>query len=397
MAILGRSVALRTPMKNFKLTPFWAVCLGAFLGLGLVAVIAASGLNKYTGQFWGDGSNLSNVPTSGTGTVVTNGVFQWQLDATFENTLKKEGVHGVLFEYDHIDGSGATALWRTTDSALHFPNPPVFDGFSSVLFSAGPSGGMSSVANGTGYLHDDGTGTFVWQTIALTDIQQGGATNGQLLAWNGVNWAPTTDPGSNTTINTFNITYKVAHGGTLILTNDLQLLTTNAQANTILQTDGSTNVESLANGTGYLHDNGSGTFVYQLVPLSDLTAGGTYPSANGQNITNILLTDIVDPTNGVSSASAVDFNVPDATTNVSGAFGFTSLLNFNSTNYNYAIRHVPNTSGSSQTMTVASSWKTDGLRTSSTTYTITNNTVWTFFFECQIGQFTNVHAIVSFP
>lgn len=102
------------------------------------------------------------------------------------------------------------------------------------------------------------------------------------------------------------------------------------------------------------------------------------------------------PTNGVHTASSVDFHFSEMTTNVSGAVSFTSLLNFSTTNYNTAVRHIVNTSGSDRTITVATGWRTDGGRTTATTYTATNNTVLSLLFECQIGQFTNVSSRYNF-
>ncbi len=101
------------------------------------------------------------------------------------------------------------------------------------------------------------------------------------------------------------------------------------------------------------------------------------------------------PTNGVTSASSVDFNVPEATTNISGAVSFTALLNFNSATYNWAIRHIVNNSGSDRTITVGA-WATDGGRTSATTYTSTNATCLDLLFEMQLGQFTNVASKVHY-
>lgn len=131
-------------------------------------------------------------------------------------------------------------------------------------------------------------------------------------------------------------------------------------------------------------------------PYQTGTQGTTIVNNNGVNLTNIQYTALISPTNGVSSATAVDFAVPEATTNITANCAFTSLANFNATNYNKAIRHVVNRSGGNLTLTIAAGWGSDNNRTTTTTYTVTNNTVLNLFWDCQINQFTNAVSYFAF-
>jgi hypothetical protein len=173
--------------------------LGLLIGAGCVALIGAASLNKYVGQFYGDGSNLSNITASATvsSATMTNPVLKFQLDATFEDTIKKEGSHGMLLQYDHIDGSGATILFRTTDSSVHFPSSTfIFDGVSgptalgldstghpvgiegatnsswtaNTVLKASTDKGAVSIANSAGLLSNDGSGPAYTLTPGVNDL-----------------------------------------------------------------------------------------------------------------------------------------------------------------------------------------------------------------------------------
>ena len=132
------------------------------------------------------------------------------------------------------------------------------------------------------------------------------------------------------------------------------------------------------------------------IPFGQLLTNLTASFTNGQAFTNILLSSFVSPTNGVSSATAIDFSVPEATTNITANLAFTSIINWNPTNYNYAIRHIINNSGGNLTLTTGTGWRTDpNLRTSATSYTITNNTVVDLLVGAQINFFTNANVMIA--
>lgn len=117
---------------------------------------------------------------------------------------------------------------------------------------------------------------------------------------------------------------------------------------------------------------------------------------NAWPLTNLPMASIVSPTNGVSSATAIDFSVPEATTNITANLAFTSIINWNPTNYNYAIRHIINRSGGNLTLTTGNGWGTDPiLRTSTTSYTITNNTVVDLLVGAQILFWTNANVLIA--
>lgn len=133
-----------------KISPLKAICFGALLGLGCVMLIGA-GLTKFVGQFYGNGAGLTNVPASSTvsGVVITNGVFQWQLDATFEDAMYKFNAHGIELDYRRIDLGAATALFRTVDNVLHFPNGFMLDTFSDASLGVDASGNLIAVSPST--------------------------------------------------------------------------------------------------------------------------------------------------------------------------------------------------------------------------------------------------------
>jgi hypothetical protein len=116
---------------------------------------------------------------------------------------------------------------------------------------------------------------------------------------------------------------------------------------------------------------------------------------NGNTLTNLLLSAIVSPTNGVSTASSIDFSLSEALTNVAGAVSQTSFINANPTNINHAIRYYVNRTGSDQTITVGA-WETDSARQTPTTYINTNNTTLALMYSVYFGQFTNVTAYKTF-
>ena len=126
-----------------RLSPLKATCAGLLIGIALIAALGA-GLTKWVGQFYGDGAGLTNITASGTisAAILTNSVLKFQLDATFEDTVKKEGSHGMLLQYDRIDGGSSTLLFRTTDDSIHFPSSTfIFDGISSPTALGLDSGG----------------------------------------------------------------------------------------------------------------------------------------------------------------------------------------------------------------------------------------------------------------
>lgn len=104
---------------------------------------------------------------------------------------------------------------------------------------------------------------------------------------------------------------------------------------------------------------------------------------NGWAWTNLQAKSIVSTTNATPNGVNVDFSILESTTNAAGNIAFTTISNWNPTNYNRAIVHVM-ANGSDRTITFGTGWKTQG------SCVATNGTQKDLLFECQIGWFTNV-------
>lgn len=226
---------------------------------------------------------------------------------------------------------------------------------------------------------------------------------------------------NNTFINTnfsTNLFFVSGKGNTVVITNVFVaeqglLVNSNTAVSSAVITDAKHAYTNAVNAHGVFTNSATGPPSFGLLQNTELvnssiTVQGSAVALGGSTLaagasvtfnlwpsTNLPIAGLVSPTNGVSSASAVDFSVPEATTNIAGAVSFTSLSNFNTTNYNHAIRYIINRSGSDQTITVGS-WETDSARQTATTYIATNNTTLALMFSAQINVFTNVTAYKTF-
>lgn len=128
-----------------KITPLKAVALGFVLAF-FVELLLAANLTTFVGKYYGDGAGLTNVPAAAivASATITNAILQWQMDATFEDKLYRLGTHGIELDYERIDLGSATALLRTVDGTLHFPNAPFIDGsqFLGNIVGVDPSTGQ---------------------------------------------------------------------------------------------------------------------------------------------------------------------------------------------------------------------------------------------------------------
>jgi hypothetical protein len=147
---------------------------------------------------------------------------------------------------------GVSKLWGTDGSSLP-QSITIGSGLSLTTGTLTASGGslsalsdvtLSSPAlnqvlryNGTAWVNYTLGSLATQSSLALTSLEQGGATSGQAITWNGTNWAPTTI-GGGITIGT---------------------TTSNGTAGNVLYTDG-TNVQTYAtSGTGDVVRNASPT------------------------------------------------------------------------------------------------------------------------------------------
>jgi hypothetical protein len=215
-----------------------------------------------------------------------------------------------------------------------------------------------------------------------------------------------------------NLYFVSGKGNTLIVTNIFvaekgSLVNSNTTINSAVITDDKHAYTNAVNAHGVFTNSATGPPSFGLLQNTELKnssitvqgaavslggttlAVGSQPVFDLQSSTNLLLASVSSPTNGVFTASSIDFTVPEAVTNIAGAVSQTSVANFNQTNINHAIRWYVNRTGSDQTITVGT-WETDSGRTSATTYTCTNNTTLGLMFTLYAGQFTNVASMKTF-
>ncbi len=194
-----------------------------------------------------------------------------------------------------------------------------------------------------------------------------------------------------------NLYFVSGKGNTLIITNVAVYgvqTNFNIAASSAVITKADQVLTNAVNAVGAFTNSSTGPPSFGLIQ-SNVIAAGISPILNLQVATNLLLASVSSPTNGVSTASSIDFTLPEAVTNIAGAVSQTSVLNFNQTNINHAIRWYVNRTGSDQTITVGT-WETDSGRTSATTYTCTNNTTLGLMYTLYAGQFTNVASMKTF-
>lgn len=195
-----------------------------------------------------------------------------------------------------------------------------------------------------------------------------------------------------------NLFFVSGKGNTLIITNNLSVggvqTNLNIAASSAVITKADQVLTNAVNAVGAFTNSASGPPSFGLIQ-SNVIAAGISPILNLQASTNLLTASISSPTNGVSTASSIDFSIPEAVTNIAGAVSQTSVVNFNQTNINHAIRYYVNRTGSDQTITVGT-WETDSGRQTATTYINTNNTTLALMFTLYAGQFTNVASYKTF-
>jgi len=363
--------------------------------------------------YYGDGSGLSNVATqvyfknindNGTNetfwTTTFNGV------STFQE-IDAESLYGTnLFTFFTnapfvlTDGDGKLA------AGVELPA-------TNVLLSAGAN--ISFTTNGSGGIEIATSGTAVISTVTNNTFVNTNIFISTSNAYFNNLYVTNLYGDTNFFTNMFFVSGK---GNTLIITNVYVaeqgvLVNSNTAINSAVITDDKHAYTNAANAHGVFTNSATGPPSFGLLQNTEMQnssitvqnasvslggstlAQGSKPVFDLQSSTNLLLASVSSPTNGVSTASSIDFTVPEAVTNIAGAVSQTSLANFNQTNINHAIRYYVNRTGSDQTITVGT-WETDSGRTSATTYTCTNNTTLALMFSAYIGQFTNVTSYKTF-
>lgn len=124
---------------------------------------------------------------------------------------------------------------------------------------------------------------------------------------------------------------------------------------------------------------------------ADVSGAMTVGSAigNGNGLTNIPIAGIISPTNSWGS-QAIDFRVPEATTNLASALTFTAPIGFNQagTNMEHAVRYVFAT-GADRVVTLAAGWFFNGVPGAGA-FTATNGQLTEINVKLQLGVFTNL-------
>lgn len=110
---------------------------------------------------------------------------------------------------------------------------------------------------------------------------------------------------------------------------------------------------------------------------------------DGNGLTNIAYTALVDPTNVFYSTGTLNFAVPHSTTNMSGNLTITAVANVNNTNYNIAVVEML-ANGADRTITLPTAWRLAPY--GGTTITVTNGTSCKLTVELQVNYFTNAYA-----
>lgn len=145
---------------------------------------------------------------------------------------------------------------------------------------------------------------------------------------------------------------------------------TYATASTLLQANGSKKAVSLANGTGYLKDDGAGGFSWD----NTVVTTATVPNPSWS-------------TNGVSAAATfpVATNGVYSLTNAAGAVTFTAVSGTDSARVTWGTLLI-DANGADRTLTLPASWRVpDGVRT----ITVTNGIVGVLSVNCYAQKYTN--------
>lgn len=179
--------------------------------------------------------------------------------------------------------------------------------------------------------------------------------------------------GNTISLTTSNIAASTAYIGNETVTNGLTNLS--LTASTMLQSDANKKIISVANGAGILTNNGAGVFGFSpSVSVTQATVGVLIltnpPVLNLQSSTNLFGENVIYNTNANDSATmqvgkysllVTNNNVALATSFLAGAFA--------STNINWSVLRITNTTATAITLTVPNTCTTaDGART----YFITN-------------------------
>lgn len=343
--------------------------------------------------YFGDGSGLSNVASqvylknindNGTNETFWSSIFNGI--STFQEIDATSAYFTNLFtfltnaQYTATDGNGKLIA----GTGLPATNVLLSAG-ANIVFSTNGSGAITISSSGTNVITTITNNTFV---NTNTFISTSNAYFNNLYVTNFYG-------DTNFTTNVFFVSGK---GNTLIITNNLSVggvqTNLNIAASSAVITKADQVLTNAVNAVGVFTNSATGPPSFGLIQ-SNVIAAGISPILNLQSSTNLLLSGISSPTNGVSTASSIDFSVPEALTNVAGAVSQTSMVNFNPTNINHAIRYYVNRTGSDQTITVGT-WETDSARQTATTYINTNNTTLALMFTLYAGQFTNVTSYKTF-
>lgn len=143
-----------------------------FLLMLPLLAIAAPPVPYYVGKFAGDGTSISNVPSSTLTAGVTN---QWKSDATNAAASKIAMSSGTG---TNIVLEGLTTATNLTTTTFR---PTV--GVASTVAAFNASTNIYSIANGAGFLSNDGGGAFTWGTSLNASNLSGIVPNGSLPGW----------------------------------------------------------------------------------------------------------------------------------------------------------------------------------------------------------------------
>jgi len=398
--------------------------------------------------FYGDGSGLSNVATQVyMKNINDNGTNETFWDSTFNGVSTFQEIDAESLYGTNLFTFFTNAPFLKTDGDGKLVAGVTLEG-TNVLLSAGAN--ITFTTNGDGTIVIAGNGTNVVDTstnnlivvtniIVYSNVTVLGntyiSTNFSTNFYSSISYITNlysvtsiitnlyvsqgfiTNLYASTNFST-NLYFVSGKGNTLIITNlyvaeQGVLVNSNTAINSAVITDDKHAYTNAANAHGVFTNSATGPPSFGLLQNTEMQnsaitvqnasvslggstlAQGSKPVFDLQSSTNLLLASVSSPTNGVSTASSIDFTVPEAVTNIAGAVSQTSLANFNQTNINHAIRYYVNRTGSDQTITVGS-WETDSGRTSATTYTCTNNTTLALMFSAYIGQFTNVTSYKTF-
>jgi hypothetical protein len=152
---------------------------------------------------------------------------------------------------------------------------------------------IGSLADAAGWLHNNGSGTFAYSTPSKSDVGLGSVENTALSTWAGT--------ANITTVGT--IVTGVWHGTAIADTYISSAATWNAKQAAYTNL---TSIGNLADAAGWLHNNGSGTFVYSTPSKSDVGLGSVENTALSTWAGTANITTVGTIVTGVWHGTAID-------------------------------------------------------------------------------------------